>query len=279
MKRLAAVMVFFSILLSSLSAMEARLLGSFPNQVEISWDAVKGAVWYDLYLDNQPMKRVKAPTLCQTLGSNEESLESNRNYQVIVTARNEKNETLASTQIPVRTTSWAGHYFWVNLTDDDNGGRCRNLHLEVRDSSGELEMYGYFPDLSDKAVKIFPLLPIAEEYPQFEYRGDGEVEFAYRSNASVFNTTNLEPKSWKIVELERKNSSLRTKISTKVGIFSFKAESLLAFEVSETGEKRVLFHNTGDGLASTGIFKSPNPGENGVFVFVEKGSLADIPKK
>jgi len=279
MKRLAAVMVFFSILLSSLSAMEARLLGSFPNQVEISWDAVKGAVWYDLYLDNQPMKRVKAPTLCQTLGSNEESLESNRKYQVIVTARNEKNETLASTQIPVRTTSWAGHYFWVNLTDDDNGGKCRNLHLEVRDSSGELEMYGYFPDLSDKAVKIFPLLPIAEEYPQFEYRGDGEVEFAYRSNASVFNTTNLEPKSWKIVELERKNSSLRTKISTKVGIFYFKAESLLAFEVSETGEKRVLFHNTGDGLASTGIFKSPNPGENGVFVFVEKGRLADIPKK
>ena len=51
----------------------------------------------------------------------------------------------------------------------------------------------------------------------------------------------------------------------------------MIFEISEAGEKRVLFHNTGEGLASSGIFKSPNPGENGVFVFVEKGSLADIP--
>jgi len=279
MKRLIGVMVSFCVLLVSLSAMEARLVEAFPNQVEISWDAVKGAVWYDLYLDNQPMKRVKAPTLSQRLGSNEESLRSNREYQAIVAARTAKNETLAATQIPVRTTSWAGHYYWVNLTSDDNGGKCKNLHMEVRDSSGELEMYGYFSDVSDKAVKIFPLMPISEEYPQFEYQGDGEVEFAYRSNASAFNTTNFEPKSWKIVELERKNASLRTKISTKVGIFSFKTESLLVLEVSESGEKRVLFHNTGDGLASSGIFKSPNPGEKGVFVFVEKGSLADIPKK
>lgn len=279
MKRLVVVMLSIFVLLPSLSAMEARLIGSYPNQVEISWDAVKGAVWYDLYLDNQPMKRVKAPTLSQRLGSNEESLRSNSEYQVLVAARTAKNETLAVTQISVRTTSWAGHYFWVNLTFDDNGGRCRNLHLEVRDSSGELEMYGYFPDDLDKAVKIFPLLPIAEEYPQFKYRGDGDVEIAYRSNASVFNTTNFEPKSWKIVELERKNSSLRTKVSTKVGMLSFNTESFLVFEVSQAGEKRVLFHNTGDGLASSGIFKSPNPGENGVFVFVEKGSLADIPKK
>ena len=279
MKRPLVVMFSFFVLLSSLSAMEVRLLSSFPNQMEISWDAVKGAVWYDLYLDNQPMKRVKAPTLRQSLGSNEESLESNREYQVIVAARTDKNVTLAAAQIPVRTTSWAGHYFWVNLTSDDNGGKCRSLHLEARDVAGELELYGHFSALTDKAVKLFPLVPIAEEYPQFEYQGDGDVELAYRSNASVFNTTSFEPKSWKIVELERKNSSLRTKISTKVGIFSFKTESLLVFEVSEESEKRVLFHNTGEGLASSGIFKSPNPGENGVFVFVEMGSFADIPKK
>ena len=278
MKRLVVVMFSVSVLLSSLSAMEVRLLDSFPNQVEISWDAVKGAVWYDLYLDNQPMKRVKATTLSQSLGSNEESLESNREYQAIVAARNAKNVTLSAAQIPVRTTSWAGHYYWVNLTSDDNGGKCKNLHLEVRDTTGELELFGYFSDISDEAVKIFPLMPIAQEYPRFEYHGDGDVEFAYRSNAWTFNSTNIEPKSWKILELERKNSSLRTKISTKVGIFSFTTESLLVFEVSDAGEKRVLFHNTGDGLASSGIFKSPNPGENGVFVFMEKGSLADIPK-
>ena len=259
--------------------MEVWVLHSLPNQVEISWDAVKGAVWYDLYLDNQPMKRVNATTLRESLGSNEESLESNREYLVSVAARNAKNVTLDANQVTVRTTSWAGHYFWMNLTEDDNGGKCKNLHLEVRDSSGDLEMYGYFSGESGKAVKIFPLLPIAQGYPQFEYQGDGDVEFAYRTNATVFNTTNLEPKSWRILELERTNSSLRTKISTKVGLFSFKTESRLVFEVSPAGGKRVLFHNTGDGLASAGIFKSPNPGENGVFVFVEKGSLADIPNK
>ncbi len=278
MKRLCVVMFMFSLLISPLFALEARLLASFPNQVEISWDAVKGAVWYDLYLDNQPIKRVKVPMLTQRLGSNEESLESNREYQVIVAARTAKNVTLAATQIPVRTTSWEGHYFWHNLTSDDNGGKCKNMHLEVRDTEESFEIFGHFPGEQD-ALRLFPLMPIAEEYPQFDYDGDGDVEYAYRINASVLNSTNFQPKSWKIVELERKNATLRTKISTKVGIFSFKTESLLAFEVSETGEKRVLFHNTGDGLASSGIFKSPNPGENGVFVFVQKGSLADIPKK
>ena len=279
MKRLLVVMFCFFLLHSSLSAMEARLLDSFPNQVELSWDAVEGAYWYDLYLDGQPIKRVKAPSLSARLGSNEESLESNREYQAIVAARTAKNVTLAATQITVKTTSWEGQYYWDNLTSNDNGGKCKNLHFEVRDASGLLEMYGYFADAPDKAVKIFPLVPISDEYPQFEYRGEGDVEFAYRSNASVFNTTNIEPKSWKILELERKNSSLRTKISTKVGMFTFKTESRLVFEVSPTGQKKVLFHNTGEGLASSGIFTSPNPGENGVFVFVEKGSLADIPMK
>ncbi len=258
--------------------MEARVLASYPNQVEIAWDAVKGAVWYDLYLDNQPVKRVKALTLTQRLGSNEESLESNREYQVIVAARDAKNVTLDAVQIPVRTTSWEGHYFWENLTSDDNGGKCRSLHLEVRDTAGSFELFGHFPG-KQEGLRLFPLMPISKDYPWFEYDGDGDVELAYRTNASVFNSTNIEPKSWKIVELERGNSFLRTKISTKVGIFSFKTESLMVFEVSEAGVKRVLFHNTGDGLASSGIFKSPNPGEDGVFVFVEKGSLADIPKK
>lgn len=279
MKRLLLVMFSFFVFLSSVCAMEARILGSFPNKVEISWDAVKGAAWYDLYLDDLPIKRVTASTLRQSLGSNEESLQSNREYQATVAARTAKNVTLDATRIPVRTTSWAGHYYWKNLTSDDNGGKCRSLHVEVRDSSGNLELYGYFSDDLGKALKLFPLVPFAEEYPQFSYQGDGDVEFAYRSNASVFNTTDIEPKSWKILELEEKNSSLRTKISTKVGIFSFKTESLFVFEVSEAGEKRVLFHNTGEGLASSGIFKSPNPGENGVFVFVEMGSFADIPKK
>lgn len=279
MKRLTVMVMYFYLLISSLFAMEARLVSSYPNQMEIAWDAVKGAVWYDLYLDNQPIKRVKAPTVSQRLGSNEDSLESNREYQMIVAARTAKNVTLDATQIPVRTTSWTGHYFWENLTDDDNDGKCKSLHLEVRDRGESLELFGHFLGEPDNPLKIFPLVPFAEEYPELDYHGDGEVELAYRTNASVFNTTGIEPKSWKVLELEEKNSSLRTKISTKVGIFSFKTESLLIFEISEAGEKKVLFHNTGEGLASSGIFKSPNPGENGVFVFVEMGSFADIPKK
>ncbi len=278
MKRLLVMIFSISVMVSSLPAMQARILASHPNQVEITWDAVKGAVWYDLYLDKQPIKRVKALTLTQRLGSNEESLESNREYQVIVAARDAKNVTLDSVQILARTTSWEGHYYWENLTSDDNGGKCRSLHLEVRDTDGGFELFGHFPG-QPHALRLFPLVPFAKEYPEFDYQGDGAIELAYRTNASVFNTTNFEPRSWKIVELDQKNSSLRTKISTKVGIFSFKTESLMVFEVSEAGEKRVLFHNTGDGLASSGIFKSPNPGEDGVFVFVEKGSLADIPKK
>ena len=94
MKRLVAMMLVLFGLSASLAAMEARLTASFPNQLEIAWDAVKGAVWYDLYLDNQPIKRVGVPALSQRLGSNEDSLESNREYQLIVAARSAKNVTL-----------------------------------------------------------------------------------------------------------------------------------------------------------------------------------------
>ncbi len=267
MKRILTVTLVLFVLISSVSAMEAWVLKSYPNQVEISWSAVEGAAWYDLYLDGQSIQRVKAPTLTQRLGSNEDSLASNRDYQCIVAARSAKNVTLDAVKFAVRTTSWAGHYYWTNLTDDDNNGRCRRLHLEVRDTSEGLEVYGYFPSEPGKALKLFPLFPISEEYPQFDYQGKGEVELAYRTNATVFNTTNIEPRSWQIVEQEVKNASLRTVISTKVGIFSFKTESLMLLEVSEAGEKRVLFHNTGSGLAASGMFQSPNPGDNGVFVF------------
>lgn len=279
MKRSLLYFFIGCLFLSSLAAMEGRLLADFPNQVLISWDRVDGAVWYDLYLDDQPIRREKSSTLVGRIGSNEEALQSNKEYQVIVAARDAKNVTLDATRFTVHTSSWAGHYYWENLTSNDNHGRCRSLHLEVRDTTDGIEMYGYFADAPEIARKLFPLLPLAQEYPEFSYHGNTEVEKAYRANAAVFNTTSIEPKTWKIEEVEVKNTFFRTKVISRVGALAFKTETVLSLEVSETGEKRVLLHNTGSGLASTGVFKSPNPGEKGVFIFKEKGSSSDIPRK
>lgn len=270
MKRWVCWLFALFLALPSLYAMQGRVEKSFPNQVEVSWDRVEGAVFYDLYINREAMKRLDSQVNSSFLGSNEMPLASHTAYSVIISARDGENKTLESVEFPIRTTSWEGSYVWYNQTEDDNEGKCRKLELLVVDQDSECKVYGMFPEVSKEPLLLFPLLPFAHEYPTLSYEGESEVELAYRTNAEVFNTTSVKPKSWRILALEKKNAFLGTKMVTKVGALSFKTESWYDFIITDDGARRVLFHNTGTGLASYGIFKSPNPGEHGVFVFHEK---------
>lgn len=255
------------LLLSSLNAtpLALEVVGLHPNQIQLAWEPVEGAHYYDVYLDGKPMARMT--TAFAVLGSNEQSLASHTEYQVIVAARKQGNIDLAAGQKKVITSGWEGRYRWENTTEEDNKGKCKSLEFTVVYSDGSYEVFAHY----DAVYRIFPLVSDQMLGKEVSWEGEQEHQKAYRANAEVFNTTSHVPKSWSVTKMERDASRFSVEVKTRVGSLRFTTRSTYTFALSPKGEELLLFETKGDGLASWGLFSSPNPGEKGVFhcVFLE----------
>ncbi len=118
----------------------------------------------------------------------------------------------------------------------------------------------------DRPYTVFPLPAndrINEEIP---FEEESEQQQAYRTNAEVFNTTKFKPSVWSGTSVEFGIDRCQVEVKTKVGSLSFKTRSTYRFILSPKGEKELHFETKGDGLASWGLFTSPNPGEKGVLI-------------
>ena len=73
--------------MGALFSMKASIGKSYPNQFLVSWSEVPGAAHYDLYADGEAMARVDGTVLSHSIGSNEKPLFSNRDYTLIIAAR------------------------------------------------------------------------------------------------------------------------------------------------------------------------------------------------
>jgi hypothetical protein len=265
MKKIQLMAVFLLLPFFALFAMEGTETKKFPNQVEISWSPEKNATYYDIYLDGESLERLPATVFSTCIGSNENPLCSLTDYMVIVAARDGKNNTLCYVQIPISTTGWDGSYRWHNTTDNDNNGKCRELVLVVTEDAGGRKIFCDFS--GNGLVLLFPLFPFASEYPTVDFQSEEPEAVAYRLNASVFNTTSFTPKSWKIKKMESTVSSVTTLVETMVSNMRFTTESTFCFRVSKTGEKQIVLHNSGKGIASWGMFRCPEKNSGGDFVF------------
>lgn len=235
----------------------------FPNQVRISWEPVQGADYYDVYVDGEAFGRIRA--FATTVGSNEKPLQSHRTYTLTVAARKEGNVELGAAAVKATTTGWEGEYQWLNMTKKDNKGKAKQLDFVVGYENGSYTIDAWF----DRLYRIYPVLPESRMNEERSYNGESEEELAYRTNASVFNTTNMTPTSWSVRKVETSASGVMVEVVTKVGGLSFKTRTEYRFLLSEDGKKELHFKTKGDGIASWGIFSSPNPGENGVFILRE----------
>jgi hypothetical protein len=257
--------------LFSLPAMEGRVDAVFPDQAKISWNSVQGAKYYDIYLGDEGISRLPQTARSAFVGSNEEPLASHASYRVTVAARDAENRTLDYLLLPFATSGWEGVYRWENPTDEDNDGKCRSMGLLVDDRDGNWRIYGDFGD--EGTLLLFPLMEVADDWPEVDYLDDSPAAKAYRLNARMFNTTSYEPKSWKLERMESTASSVTTVIETRVWAMRFTTESTFRFRVSETGEKQVVLHNGGQKIASWGMFRCPEKGSGGDFVFACVGPL------
>lgn len=236
-----------------------------PNQVVLFWDAVDEASTFEVFLDGGMYTTIPASVNRLSIGSNEKPLPSNTPCVFEVSARSAKGSVLAYATHTVKTESWSGRYSWTNITGKDNDGKCRSLVLQVEDSGHGIVIDGIF----DRSCRLFPMVEKEQIGRLLEYGGSSDQEISYRTNAAVFNTTGITPKTWKVVQSEIDVSYCMTKIQTKVGAISATTVSTYSFFIDDSGKRMIRFETKGQGMANWGMFKSPNPGEEGAFVFSE----------
>lgn len=246
-----------------LFAMDLMVENAYPNQFSVSWTPVEGAVHYDLYADGQALDRVDGNVTSASIGSNDNPLYSNREYTLIVAARDGDNKDLDAVAVAATTSSWSGSYKWINDTGDDNKGRCKMIHYVLDDKPEGMIIQSELPELG--LVQVSPM-PVSEKWTDYD---DPDAEI-YRANAIIFNTTNFKPSKYKVVEIQQDAGGVTDILKTKAMGMSFTTTSHYRLIVTEEGKRAVLFNTKGSGLAATGIFHNPDERWDGAFLVPEE---------
>lgn len=239
----------------------------FPTGVDLSWNPVEGAVFYDIYADNIPIVRLDADADSYQI----RGLESGREYQICVAARDSVNNDIAVVWDNAATGSWDGIYRWENRTDDDNRGRMKEMTLRIE--TGHDNVYGQFlnifiiePDGTE--VRIFPLYPLgsAEAGKWEDYNGDSIAAVAYRINAEKLNTSVMKPSRWRLDRIVIDYDSTSAYIQTSALGLTFDMEVTCRFFM-EDGVQKIAYETKASGIANAILFRNPNPDEGDAFIF------------
>ncbi|MGH0054544.1 MAG: hypothetical protein ACQ5SW_14255, partial [Sphaerochaetaceae bacterium] len=212
MRRICILFLFCITLPLFSVSLQLQLDAVYPNQMHLHWPEVAGAEYYDLYLNKEPMLHTGQTKAI--LGSNERPLTSHTRYEVLIAARKKGVGELAVGSLLVDTPGWEGHYRWKNLTKDDNKGKCKQLDFLVSFISDSYVIHGLF----EQPCQLHPLVPPSLIGEQISYEGNSSHQIAYRLNTEVFNTTNLKPKSWRVVRMESTGDQLGIEVETIVGM-------------------------------------------------------------
>ena len=254
------LLAFLSNTLLFADPFSVRLVNVYPNQLEVDWKEVEGVDYYDVYLDGKALERT-TDTSC-LVGSNDDPLSSHTQYEIIVAGRAQGNIDRVAAKVSGTTSGWEGRYHWDNKTEKDNDGRCKQLDFLVTFTNGSYQVYGLF----DVQHRLFPLVLEQDMNKEFSYEGDRSEQRAYRMSASLFNTTSITPKTWRVSKLELLPSTFLVEVKTKVGSLHFTTTSRYHFCLDVHKKPLLLFETQGTGMAAWGVFSSPNPGEDGVYV-------------
>ncbi len=262
------------LLLAAASMMSAAALNvraeALPTSINLSWDAVDGAVYYDIYNGQASVARLPADVSSFTLSK----LFSDESYDLCVAARDAGNNDLDSEWVSVSTADWDGVYEWVNETDNDNHGKMKvfRLRLEtVRD-----EVYGqylrmYMVNDDGSELRIFPLFDFGSDQAGkwVDYDDDSPTGIAYRENAERFNTSIFKPSKWRVDRIVIDYDSTSAYIQTSAFGIIVDTETTYNLYI-EDGLRKMSFTTTSESsLAESVLFDNPNPGEGDAFILTE----------
>lgn len=270
-KRLISVCYLLLAAAAMLSAVSLNAEAeSLPTSIKLSWDAVDGAVYYDIYNGQTSVARLPSDVYSFTV----EDLFSNESYDLCVAARDAENRDLDAEWVTASTTNWDGVYQWENETDKDNRGRMKTftLRLEtVRDEAiGQyLRMFMVNDDGSE--LRIFPLFDFGSEEAGnwVDYDDEGPTGTAYRENAERFNTSIFKPSKWRVDRIVIDYDSTSAYIQTSAFGIIVDTETTYNLYI-EDGLRKMSFTTTSESsLAESVLFHNPNPGEGDAFILTE----------
>ncbi len=238
-----------------------------PTGVDLSWDSVEGAAFYDIYADSRPVARLGADARSYEIGS----LDSDTRFSICVAARDSGNNDMEAAWADVVTGSWDGVYRWVNETDSDNGGRMKELTLRIE--TGHDAVYGQYLNVfivnaDGSEARIFPLYPLgSDEAGRWEdYGGDSIAATSYRINMELFNTSPFRPTRWRLERVVIDYDSTSAYIQTSALGLTVETETTCRFFM-EDGVQKFSFDTKASGIANAVIFRNPNPDEGDAFIF------------
>jgi hypothetical protein len=251
------ILVLFTALLctASLFAMNGKIETSLPNQFVVSWKAVKGAVYYDVYVDKKPVARLDASTLETQVGSDASPLASETEYQIIIAARDGENKDLDATQLTGRTTSWDGIYSWKNKDKKkDNKGKCQSITMEISGKECTL--------VQPSERHVITPIPISDTLGSCS---DGTpVAAALMAMVGMFNTTDYEITEYQIFSDTIDPSGIVIKLETVCMGFHLQITAAVRF-LADSGTPLLQFSCRAKGLYDMVIFKNPEKKSDGVF--------------
>lgn len=225
------------------------------NDVNLEWNEVEGASFYDVYANDVFLARLDADTFSYTAVN----LDQDSAYRIIVGARDEENNTLDAEAVEVETDSFSGVYKWVNRTDDDNKGRLREITYIARLMTSP--KYGQYMEISipyggDELV-IFPLQSLEDStWPWIDYDDEGKTALAYRLNCERFNTSSLKPGRFRVSRISITPESASVEIQSSAFGFKVTTTSSYDFSMREDGVY-LVYRTSGSGLVESALFRNP----------------------
>ena len=239
-----------------------------PTSAVVSWDETPGAVYYDIYIDNQFVYRAGADEREYEV----RGLRSDTDYALSFAARDEENNNLYADWVDFTTWNWDGIYYWKNSTDNTNDGKVEELVLKVETAWDD--EYGQYlvvyTDLNGEFQRIIPMYELGD-IPEgwTKWKAEGDVAETYRVYADKFNLTGFTPSQWRIKSIYYGYDEVASSIESKIMGFKVETISSLKFEVGEDGKRRILFEFDGIDLVKKNMFRNPEEGTGGLFILEE----------
>lgn len=174
--------------------------------------------------------------------------------------------------ISLFATDWSGLYNWKNETDRDNGGRCKEVTMDVRKAEGKDYLYDIYMLEGDKEYRIFPIvIPGTEDSSvQHKYKEKSPEGAAFRASSDKMNTSSFTPGKWRQGGFKVEGDKITYTVIPSIFGKEFEMYFIFEFSLNNKGKKSLRFYCDADfGLAKTGVFKNPNPGSDGSFVLEE----------
>lgn len=263
-----AILIFLPLVLCADMNLKGEAL---PTEVILTWNAVDGSVYYDVYLGSEFLTRIED-------GKREyrvENLDSDNEYSFSVAARDGKNADLDAGFLDISTENWDGTYKWVNETDKDNKGKMRSLTLRVLTCHDAV--YGQYYEIyqvpeKSAEFKIFPLFAFGDNSAGewHKYKENSDAGRSYKENAEIFNTSIFKPGKWRVTRIEMDKDKIVAHIETSAIGIVVSTATTYEFCVDPSGNRYILLDTIADNsMVNSFLFKNPNPGEGDEFVLRE----------